>query len=351
MIGQRNTDRPRQRQVEVRRPNGLAKVGNVVKHGIDLRSKKILITGGSGFLGQHVVAEFRHAGYASLVLPRQAQFDLTRMDDIRRLLGEHRPEVVVHLAAHVGGIGLNRRRPGTLLYRNLLMGTQLIEGCRLAGVEKFVAIGTICSYPKFTPVPFNEADLWNGFPEETNAPYGLAKKMLLVQLQAYHQEFGFPGVNLLLVNLYGPGDNFDLETSHVVPALIRKFVEALRQGQRAVTLWGTGKPTREFLYVADAARAIRLATERLNVPDAVNVGSGQEVAIAALAEMIAHKTGFKGTIHYDPGKPDGQPRRCLDVTRARDLLGFRSTVALSEGLDRTIAWYLAQREEPAAIAA
>jgi GDP-L-fucose synthase len=254
------------------------------------------------------------------------------------------------LAAQVGGIGANRLNPGSFLYNNLIMGTQLIEQSRKAGVEKLLAIGTVCCYPKFTPVPFREDDLWNGYPEETNAPYGLAKKLLMVQLQAYRQQYGFNGINLLVVNLYGPGDNFDLETSHVIPALIRKFVEARDQGQRVVTLWGTGKASREFLYVEDAAQAIHLAAERLETSDPVNIGSGREIPIAQLAAMIARKTGFIGEIRYDADKPDGQPRRCLDVTRARELLGFEAKTSLAEGLDRTIAWYEASRRQVARVA-
>jgi GDP-L-fucose synthase len=315
---------------------------------MDLRRKKVLVTGSAGFLGRHVVARLQRAGCERLVLPRSAQFDLTSEIEIRRLFQQERPDVVVHLAALVGGIGANRLNPGSFLYKNLIMGAQLIEVSREYAVEKFVQVGTICSYPKFTPVPFRESELWNGYPEETNAPYGLAKKLLIVQLQAYRQQYGFNGINLLIVNLYGPGDNFDLETSHVIPALIRKFHEARARGDGVVTLWGTGKPSREFLYVEDAARAIQLATERLEASDPVNVGSGHEIAIADLAGMIAAKTGFTGEICYDADKPDGQPRRCLDVTRAKELFGFTASTALSEGLDRAIAWYQAQRASPLA---
>jgi GDP-L-fucose synthase len=312
---------------------------------MDLRSKRIIVTGGSGFLGTHVVSRLRQAGCEHVFVPRSAEFDLTQEPDIRRLLLRQRPEVVIHLAALVGGIGANRRNPGTFLYKNLIMGAQLIEQCRQAGVGKFVMVGTICSYPKFTPVPFKEADLWSGYPEETNAPYGLAKKLLIVQLEAYRQQFEFNGINLLLVNLYGPGDNFDLEDSHVIPALVRKCVEARDRGERAVTIWGTGRPTREFLYVEDAARAIHLAAERLESSAPVNVGSGEEVSIEQLARMIARKTGFRGEICLDPNRPDGQPRRCLDVTRAQQLLDFEASVSLSEGLDRTIAWYESARRD------
>jgi GDP-L-fucose synthase len=309
---------------------------------MDLRDKKILVTGGAGFLGRHVVARLRQVGCRHVCVPRSRDFDLTQTDQVWALLEQERPQVVLHLAALVGGIGANRKQPGTFLYRNLVMGTHLVEACRVLGVDKFLLAGTICSYPKFTPVPFQESDLWNGYPEETNAPYGLAKKLLSVQLQAYRQEFGFNGVNVLVVNLYGPWDNFDLQTSHVIPALVRKCVEARRRGQRVVTVWGTGTPSREFLYVEDAARAIVLAAERLETSDPVNVGSGQEVSIADLVHLIARKTGFQGEIRFDPAQPDGQPRRCLDVSRARQLLGFEATTRLSEGLDRTIAWYTGQ---------
>jgi GDP-L-fucose synthase len=309
---------------------------------MDLKSKSIVITGGAGFLGRHVVERFRQEGCQRLHLPRRAQYDLTRAPDVERLLSDTRPEVVVHLAAQVGGIGANRKHPGTFLYNNLIMGTQLIEQCRRAGVQKFVMIGTICSYPKHTPVPFREDDLWNGYPEETNAPYGLAKKLLMVQLQAYQQEFGFRGANVLVVNLYGPGDNFDLESSHVIPALIRKCLEAKQRGDKAITVWGTGKPTREFLYVEDAARAIWSATQKLETADPVNIGAGHEIAIGDLVRLIAERTGFNGAIRFDTHQPDGQPRRCLDITRARQLLGFEPRVSLPEGLERTIAWYQGQ---------
>ena len=314
---------------------------------MDLRQKRILITGGAGFLGRHLVARLQRHGCKRLVVPRSRDYDLTHESAIRRLFAEHRPQVVLHLAAQVGGIGANRRNPGSFLYNNLIMGTQLAEVSRQAGVEKFLAVGTVCCYPKFTPVPFREDDLWNGYPEETNAPYGLAKKLLMVQLQAYRQQYGFNGVNLLVVNLFGPGDNFDLENSHVIPALIRKFVEAKDRGEPSVTLWGTGRASREFLYVEDAARAIHRAAEVVETSDPINVGSGREISIAELAALIAAKVGFAGEIRYDPDKPDGQPRRCLDVTRARQLFGFEATTPLSDGLDRTIAWYLANRERPA----
>lgn len=315
---------------------------------MDLRKKKILVTGGAGFLGQHVVARLRQNGCSRIFVPRSAQFDLTREADIQRLLKQERPEVVIHLAARVGGIGANRDNPGTFLYQNLIMGTQLIEAARQFGVEKFVAAGTICSYPKHTPVPFREDALWDGYPEETNAPYGLAKKLLIVQLQAYRQQFGFNGVNLLVVNLYGPGDNFDLHSSHVIPALIRKCLEAKARGDNILPVWGTGKPTREFIYVEDAARAIVLATEKLETSDPVNIGTGQEITIAELVHLITRKIGFKGEVVFQSDKPDGQPRRCLDVRRARDLLDFQATTSLSEGLDKTIGWYLDHCQRAAA---
>ncbi len=315
---------------------------------MDLRNKSILVTGGAGFLGRHVVARLRQAGCDQIIVPRSAEYDLREAADIRRLLQRHTPQVVLHLAAVVGGIGANRLNPGSFFYSNLLMGAQLIDLSREAGVEKLLAVGTICAYPKFTPVPFKESDLWNGYPEETNAPYGLAKKMMIAQTQAYRQQYGFNGVNLLMVNLYGPGDNFDQESSHVIPALIRKCVEAKERGDKVLTVWGTGTPTREFLYVEDAARAVYLAAEMLETSDPVNVGSGREITIAELTKMVARQTGFEGELRFDPSKPDGQPRRCLDVTRARDLLGFEATTSFSDGLEKTVAWYLAARQGRAA---
>lgn len=310
---------------------------------MNIQSKRILVTGGSGFLGGHVLARLRQIGCHHIIAPRSAECDLTREPDVLRLLQKERPEVVLHLAARVGGIGANRKYPGTFLYQNLIMGTHLIEASRRLGVEKFVMVGTICSYPKFTPVPFKETEIWNGYPEETNAPYGLAKKMLLAQLQAYKQEFGFNGVNVMLVNLYGPCDNFDLDSSHVIPALVRKCVEAKERGDRVLPVWGTGRPTREFLYVEDAAEALVRAAEVLETPDPVNVGSGQEIAIADLAKLVAMKTGFRGELRFDPNMPDGQPRRCLDVTLAKDLLGFTAKTTLAAGMEKTIAWYLNAR--------
>jgi GDP-L-fucose synthase len=310
---------------------------------MDLRSKRIIVTGGAGFLGRHVVACLLRAGCHHVYVPRSSTCDLRREGDIQLLLEEQRPEVVIHLAARVGGIEANRRFPATFLYDNLVMGTQLIEQAYRAGVSRFVMVGTICSYPKFTPVPFRESDLWNGYPEETNAPYGLAKKMLIAQVQAYRQQFGFDGINLLPVNLYGEGDNFDLESGHVIPALIRKCIEAQERGDAFLDVWGSGEPTREFLHVEDAARAICLASEQLDTSEPVNVGSGEEISIRCLAELIARKVGFEGQIRMDPSRLDGQPRRCLDTRQARELFGFVAAVPLSIGLDRTIAWYRSSR--------
>jgi GDP-L-fucose synthase len=310
--------------------------------------RTILVTGGNGFLGRHVVRALREAGYEHVVAPRRAEFDLLCETDIQRMLACHRPDLVLHLAAVVGGIGANRQNPGSFLYQNLMMGAQLIEACRRFGVQKYVQVGTICSYPKFTPVPFQESALWDGYPEETNAPYGLAKKLLIVQLQAYRAQYGFNGVNVLPVNLYGPGDNFEPHSSHVIPALIRKCLEAKQRGEHTITVWGTGTPTREFLYVEDAARGIVLAAERLESSEPVNLGSGHEITIYDLVHLIAEKTGFSGAVRFDPTQPDGQPRRCLDITRARQLLGYEPRVTLSDGLDRTIAWYQQHKSAAAA---
>lgn len=307
---------------------------------------RVVVTGGSGFLGRHVMAELRARGYARAAMFRSREYDLTRESDVERMIGDLAPEAIIHLAAIVGGIGANRLHPGTFYYRNLMMGSLLMEHARRAGVTRFLSVGTICSYPKFTPIPFREENLWNGYPEETNAPYGLAKKMLLVQSQAYRQEFGFDASNVLLVNLYGPHDNFDPQTSHVIPALIRKFFEAIDAGRSEVTLWGTGRATREFLYVADAAAGIVTAAERLEGSDPVNLGAGFEISIRELAETIAKGTGFRGRLAWDASMPDGQPRRCLDTERAERLLGWRATMPLEEGLAKTIAWYRAERQAP-----
>jgi len=301
--------------------------------------KRILVTGGGGFLGKHVVAEVKDRQPAAVFSPPRAEYDLVQEANIIRLYEDSRPNIVIHLASIVGGIGANRESPGRFFYDNLIMGVQLMEFARRSGVQKFVAIGTICAYPKFTPVPFREEDLWNGYPEETNAPYGLAKKMLLVQADAYRTQYGFNAIYLLPVNLYGPGDNFDPKTSHVIPAMIRKCVEAVRNHSRRIVLWGTGKPTREFLYVEDASEAIVLATEHYNDRQPVNLGSGMEISVKDLAAMISRMTGFDGEIVWDTSQPDGQPRRALDVDKAERLFGFRARTNFEEGLRRTIDWY------------
>jgi GDP-L-fucose synthase len=308
-----------------------------------LQGKRVCVTGGGGFLGRVVVARLRERGCEEVCVVRKRDYDLVRGADVERLYRDARPDVVVHLAAVVGGIGANRENPGRYFYENLMMGVQLIEGARLAGVEKFVQVGTICAYPKFTPVPFKEDDLWDGYPEETNAPYGIAKKALLVQCQAYRDQYGMNAVYLLPVNLYGPGDNFDPQTSHVIPALIKKFVDASERGEPQVEVWGTGQATREFLYVDDAAEGIVLAAEHYDGRDPVNLGSGQEMSIGELAGVIAEETGYRGRVVWDTSKPDGQPRRALDVTRAAELFGFRARVGFAEGLRRTIEWYRTTR--------
>ena len=311
---------------------------------IDLRSQRVAVTGGAGFLGTHVVAALESRGCADIVVPRKREYDLTREDAVVRFYADHRPDVVLHLAAVVGGIGANRENPGRFFYDNLIMGALTMEHARLSGVKKYVAIGTICCYPKFTPVPFREEELWNGYPEETNAPYGLAKKMLAVQSQAYRDQYGFNSIFLLPVNLYGPGDNFDPASSHVIPALVRKFVEAQERGDRQVVVWGDGTATREFLYVTDAAEAILLAAERYDSSEPVNLGAGFEISIRELAHKIAALTGFTGDLTWDTAKPNGQPRRCLDVSRAEQLFGFRATTSFDAGLKTTVEWYLqAQR--------
>ena len=298
----------------------------------------ILITGGAGFLGSAVVKVLRGCGFTRLFVPRKAEYDLTRESEVVRFYRDTQPRVVIHLAAVVGGIGANQQNPGRFFYENLLMGTFVMEQARLHGIEKFVAIGTICAYPKFTPIPFKEDELWDGYPEETNAPYGLAKKMLLVQAQAYRNQYGFNAIYLLPVNLYGPRDNFDPASSHVIPALIKKCCDAITTGQREIIVWGAGKATREFLYVEDAAEGIVLATERYDKPDPVNLGAGFEISIHDLVHLIARLTGFTGTIAWDTTKPDGQPRRCLDTSRAEQEFGFRATTPFEVGLRKTIEW-------------
>jgi GDP-L-fucose synthase len=310
--------------------------------------RRVCVTGGAGFLGSFVVEELTRHGASDVFVPRSRDYDLREKLDIQRCLRDARPDVVIHLAAVVGGIGANGANPGRFLYDNLIMGTHLIEESRLAGVGKFVAAGTICAYPKFTPTPFREDDLWNGYPEETNAPYGLAKKMMLVQLQAYRQQYGFDGIFLLPVNLYGPRDNFDLESSHVIPAMIRKMVAGRDEGA-PVLLWGDGTPTREFLYVEDAARGLVVAAERYNDPDPVNLGSGREISVRDLAELIARHVGYDGPIEWDATRPNGQPRRRLDVSRARERFGWSAEVDFDEGIRRTVQWWEQQlaRAEPA----
>ena len=304
---------------------------------------RVLVTGGAGFLGSRLVERLEGEGH-DVAVPRRRDHDLTSMDDTARLFEETRPELVFHLAAEVGGIGANRANPGRYWYANLMMGAHVLEQARIHGTRKLVIAGTICAYPKLAPIPFLEEDLWNGYPEETNAPYGVAKKAVLVGAQAYREQYGTNAIFLLPVNLYGPGDNFDLETSHVIPALIRKMVEAEARGEPEVVLWGDGTPTREFLYVDDCVEGLWLAAERYDGPDPVNLGTGEEIAIGDLARLVRDATGFRGTIRWDASKPNGQPRRRLDITRAEDLFGFTAKVALEEGLARTVAWYRESRD-------
>ena len=303
-------------------------------------NKRVLVTGGAGFLGAFVVEKLRERGCKDIFIPRSKDYNLVEMDAVKKVYKDAKPDIVIHLAARVGGIGANLTNPGRFFYDNLMMGVQTMEVGRRVGIEKFVAIGTICAYPKFTPVPFKEEDLWNGYPEETNAPYGLAKKMLLVQAQAYRQQYGFNGIYLLPVNLYGPKDNFDLETSHVIPALIRKCIEAKKRGEDHIVVWGDGSPTREFLYVEDAAEGILLAAEHYNKSEPVNLGSAFEISIKNLLETIVQLIGFKGKVIWDTSKPNGQPRRNLDVSRAEREFGFRARTNFEEGLKKTINWYV-----------
>jgi len=311
---------------------------------MDLNAKRIVVTGGAGFLGAAVVRELTRRG-AEIFVPRRADYDLTRETQVEEMFRAHPADIAIHLAAVVGGIGANRANPGRFLYDNLMMGLLLMEQARLNSVEKFVGIGTICAYPKFTPVPFQEDQLWNGYPEETNAPYGLAKKMILVQGQAYRQQYGFNAIHLLPVNLYGPGDNFDPASSHVIPALILKCMHAIERGEDHIVCWGDGSATREFLYVEDCAHAIVLATEQYDAPEPVNIGAGFEISIRELAEKIAAKTGFSGSIQWDTTKPNGQPRRSLNTDRARTSFGFEATTSLDDGLETTISWYRRHRAE------
>jgi GDP-L-fucose synthase len=307
--------------------------------------KRVVVTGGAGFLGSAVVDTLRARGYENIFVPRSRDYDLREEAMIVRLYKDTQPQIVVHLAAVVGGIGANRSNPGRFFYDNAVMGIQLMEYARRFGIDKFVAVGTICAYPKFAPVPFKEEELWNGYPEETNAPYGLAKKMMLVQAEAYRAQYGFNAIYLLPVNLYGPRDNFDLESSHVIPALIRKCVEAKENNDEHIVLWGDGSPTREFLYVEDAAEGIVLATERYNGSEPVNLGTGEEISISDLAQLIAGVVGFSGRIVWDTTKPNGQPRRCLDTSRAQQYFGFQAQQGLREGVAKTLAWFLAHRAD------
>lgn len=307
--------------------------------------KRVCVTGGAGFLGSFVQETLKERGATNIFIPYIEDYDLTQSKDVNRMLSDARPDVIIHLAALAGGIGANRARPAEFFYKNLMMGVPLMHAAWEKGVEKFVIIGTICAYPKFTPVPFKEENLWNGYPEETNAPYGLAKKMLLVQAQAYREQYDFNAIYLLPVNLYGPRDNFNLETSHVIPALVRKMIEAKQRGDAQVVLWGDGSPTREFFYAGDAARGIAMAAERYNGPEPVNLGAGMEVSIKDLAETIARLTGFEGQVVWDTTKPNGQPRRGLDTNRAKEYFGFEAQMHFEEGLKRTIGWFIENQDQ------
>jgi GDP-L-fucose synthase len=307
-------------------------------------SRRVCVTGGAGFLGSYILEKLRQRGAGEVFVPLIEEYDLVQQSEIVRVLDRARPDVILHLAAHVGGIGANRLHPAEFFYDNLMMGVQLMHEAWKRGVEKFVALGTVCAYPKFTPVPFHEEDLWNGYPEETNAPYGLAKKMMLVQSQSYRQQYGFNSIFLLPVNMYGPRDNFNLETSHVIPALIRKCVEAKKEGRAEVVLWGDGSPTREFIFAEDAAEGILLATERYDDSQPVNLGSGREISIRDLAALIGRLTGYEGRFVWDHGKPNGQPRRALDTAKAEALFGFRAQTTFEDGLRQTVDWFLANQE-------
>jgi len=311
---------------------------------MDLSNKRICVTGGAGFLGTHLIKKLNARGAHEIFIPKIEDYDLVNPEDIRRMLDDSKPDVIIHLAAHVGGIGANMEKPAEFFYDNLMMGVQLMHESWKRGLEKFVAIGTICAYPKFTPIPFKEENLWDGYPEETNAPYGLAKKMLLVQAQAYRQQYGFNAIFLLPVNLYGPGDNFNPRSSHVIPALIRKCLEAKDQGAKQIIAWGDGSPTREFIYVEDAAEGIALATEKYNGSEPVNIGSSFEISIKDLTEKIARMTGFEGKIVWDTTKPNGQPRRKLDTSRADQYFGFVAKTDFDQGLQKTIDWYIKNRK-------
>jgi len=309
------------------------------------KDKRIVVTGGAGFLGSYITEGLQKRGCKNILIPKIEDYNFVNLADCCRMYDEMKPDIVIHLAAVVGGIGANREHQGKFFYENLMMGVQLIDQARIRKIEKFVAIGTVCSYPKFTPVPFKEDDIWNGYPEETNAPYGLSKKMLLFQTQSYRAEYGFNGIFLVPVNLYGPRDNFNPDSSHVIPALIKKCVDAIDKGEDHIDCWGTGKASREFVYAGDAAEGILLAAERYNGPEPVNIGAGFEITIKELTEKIVKLTGFKSEIRWDPTKPDGQPRRRLDVTRAKNFFGFEAKMGFDEGLQRTISWYVESKQK------